>query len=173
MSVPTSQWGSVGTGTPVANPNGALVFQTPPGPNTTTPGSSNGPNLGDYQYLTDGTRVQFLKALGAVALNAACKISTWANGAFTVTPTAAINKLVVAVNDRGLTVLAANYCTWFTVKGLAYPLVAASVAADTIVAASAVSGTLYAATAGTDLQGNMVNTVVVGGAAAASPVFIS
>lgn len=172
MSLPTSNWGNIGSGFPVVSPNGADVYTTPPGPSTSVPGSANGPILGNYTILADGTAVQFLKALGAIALNAACRVSSWPN-AYVVQPTSAINQECIAVNDRGLTVLSANYCTWFTRKGLAYPLTAAAVAAGAIVAPSSVSGTLYAATAGTDLQSNMVNTVVVGGAAAASPVLIS
>jgi hypothetical protein len=98
--------------------------------------------------------------------------------------TSAINQLVIGVNDvsggsatnnntaTSGSVVTNNYCAWVKVKGLAFALTAASVGAGAIVASSGTAGELYAATAGTDLQGNIVNTIVVGGSAAVSPVFI-
>jgi hypothetical protein len=124
--------------------------------------------------LADGTFVQFLVAKGAIAANAACTFATataWQNN-FGVIATAAINTLVIAVNDRALAALVSGNCTWFTERGLAFATTAATVAAGKIVAASSVAGTLYGATAGTDLQGNMANTVLVGASAATSPVYI-
>lgn len=174
MSSPTSMWGNYGNplyATTLQNPT-ADIYPNVPGVTTTTPNSTDGPPLGQNVVLPDGTFTQFLQAVGTLAASAACIISgAWQNN-FVVTPLTAINQLVVGVNDRGGAALAANNCTWFTTRGLAFPLTAATTAAGKIVASSAVSGTLYGATPGTDMQGNMVNTVLVGGSVAASPVYI-
>ncbi len=173
MAFPTSQWGNIGN-TLAATQVGADVYTTIPGPSASTPGSADGPVLGNFQVLADGTFIQFLQATATFNKNLAGKVATataWQNNFVTI-PTAAANDLVICINDRGLTNLSASYCTWFTMRGLAFAQTAASVAAGKIVAASGTAGTLYGATAGTDLQGNMVNTVVVGGSAAVSPVYI-
>lgn len=179
MPFPTTQWGNIGNTLQAfgaSNP-GADVYAAIPGPSATVPGSADGPVLGNFQLLADGTCVQFLQAVASTAKSAALIISVWKN-VFQVTPSTSINQLVIAVNDRSNTVLStlfstANYgCSWFTVKGLAFILTAASVNAQTIVASSSTTGVVYGATAGTDLQSNMVNTVTTTGAAI-SPVFIS
>jgi hypothetical protein len=167
MPFPTTQWGNQGT----LNGIGADVYSTLPGPSASVPGSADGPVLGNFTVLADGSAVQFLQTVATTAANVACQISAWQN-VYQVTPTTAINQLVVAVNDLALQSLTANYFTWFKVRGLAFPLVASATAAKAIVASSATAGTLYAATAGTDLQGDMVNTALVGGSAAASPVYM-
>ena len=170
MTLPTSLWGNFGntlyTGFPTAD-----VYSVLPGPTTTTPGSSDGPHLGDWGVLEDGTEIQFLQTVATTANYAACKASVWKN-AYEVTPTTAVGNICYAVNDRAGQSLTANYYTWFTKRGLAFPLVAASVGAAAVVAPSSTGGTLYAATVGTDGQWNLQNTVAVGGTAASSPVLI-
>lgn len=178
MSVPTSTWGNTGytLGFPTAltQTQQATSWSSFPGPTATVPGSSDGPPLGQAIILPDYTTVQALVAGATTAFSLATKVSTavaWQNN-FTVIPTAAANDLVVAINDRSGISLSANYFTWFTIKGLAFPLTLNATAAGKIVAASGVSGQLYGATAGTDLQGTMVNTVLVGASPAASPVLM-
>jgi hypothetical protein len=173
MAFPTTQWGNIGN-TLASTQVSADVYTAIPGQNATTPGSADGPILGNFQLLADGTFVQFLQALATFNKNLAGKVATataWQNNFVTI-PTAAANDLVICINDRSLANLTNTYCSWFTLRGLTFAQTAASVAAGKIVAASGTAGTLYGATAGTDLQGNMVNTVVVGGSAAVSPVYI-
>jgi hypothetical protein len=171
MPFPTTQWGNIGN--PLdSSATTADVYSTRPGPSATTPGSANGPVLGNLQILADGTFVQFLKTVATTTYNQALSFSDW-ESEFQVTPTST-NDFVVAVNDRaGSTTITANYFSWFTVKGLAFALCEANVPARDVVAAGATAGVLAAAVAATHLQGNIANTVVVGGAQAASPVFIS
>lgn len=175
MALPTTQWGNVGNtlqAFTAQNPS-ADVYLSIPGPNATTPGSSDGPVLGNFQCLADGTFVQFLQATATFNKQLAGKVATataWQSNFVTI-PTAAANDLIVCINDRGGQNLAPLSCTWFTMRGLAFCQVAASVAAGKIVASSGTTGVLYGATAGTDLQGSIVNTVVVGGAQALSPVY--
>jgi hypothetical protein len=175
MSLPTTLWGIIGNPlfpTSSTNPT-ATVYQTAPGPNTTTPSSADGPVLGNFAILLDGTFVQFLQASGSIASNAACRLTLPWQSVFQVQATSAVGQICMAVNDRSQAALSANYCTFFTLRGLAFPLVAASVAAGAIVAPSGTAGTLYAATVGTDGQWTMENTVVVpGGGAALSPVYL-
>lgn len=174
MPWPTTSWG--GQGNPLypttsTNP-AAEVYPSVPGVTTTTPNSADGPAPGNISILADGTFIQFLIAAATIAANVACITSgVWQN-TFKVTPCTAINQLVMAINDRTGVSVTVNQCTWFTTRGLAFPLVAASVAANKIVASSGTAGVLYAATPGTDLQSSMWNTVVVGGAQAASPVYL-
>lgn len=177
MSFPTTQWGNVGntlqafSGT---NPS-ADNYLSIPGPSATVPGSASSPVLGNFVYAADGTFIQFLQVLATFNKNLVGKINTtttfWQNN-FVVIPTAGVNELVMCVNDRSNVNMASASCSWFTLRGLAFAQTAASVATNKIVAASATAGTLYAATAGTDLQGTMTNTVVVGGSAASSPVYM-
>lgn len=172
MSFPTASWG-----------NSYDVYTAIPGPTSTSPGSSDGPTLGNFSILADYSVIQFLQFVGATnPANAAMKISTWTD--YKITPTTAVNNIAVAVNDlaggsatnpNSATSGAAvtqNYCAWAKIKGLAFPLCAASVGAGAAVAPSATAGVLYAVTVGTDIQANIVNTVVVGGAQAVSPVYI-
>lgn len=179
MSFPTSQWGNSGytLGFPTAQTQvqQADAYSVYPGQSATVPSAGAGPLVGNYTLLPDGTQVQFLQATATFNKNLAGKIATatvWQNN-FATIPTAAANDLVICVNDRSALNLTANYYSWFTVKGLAFAQTAASVAAGKIVASSATAGTLYGATAGTDLQGTIVNTVVVGGSAAVSPVLMT
>jgi hypothetical protein len=134
--------------------------------------------LGMTEILFDGSFVQFLQFVATTAANKACTVSGNAT-AYTVTPTSAAEQLVQCVNDRcggglGGTIVsvAANDYAWGTIRGISYPLVAASAAANKFVVSSSTSGTLAVYTAGTDIQGNIYNTVVVGGSAAASPCLI-
>jgi len=169
MSLPTTQWGNTG----VISGTTADIYSTLPGPTSSTPGSADGPVLGNYQILADGSAIQFLKFTATTTQYKACQVGAAWQNAYDVTPTTAANQACIAVNDlAGSTTITANYYTWGKVKGLAFPLVAASVAAGAVVAPSATSGTLYAATAGTDLQSNIVNTIVVGASAASSPCLI-
>jgi hypothetical protein len=170
MPFPTTQWGNVGNPA-AATPTYADVYTTAPGPNATTPNSADGPVLGNFQTLADGTEIQFLQAVGAIAKNASCVLSSWQN-AFVVAQTTAATQLAIAVNDRGNTILAASYCTWFTREGLAFPLVAASTAANAALAPSATAGVLAITVPGTTNQANIVNAVVVGGSQAVSPAII-
>lgn len=178
MSFPTTQWGNVGNTLQAfssTNPS-ADVYTAIPGPSATTPGSASSPVLGNFQILADGTFVQFLQTLATFNKALVGKINTtttfWQNN-FVVIPTAGVNELAMCVNDRSNTNLASASCTWFTLRGLTFAQVAASTATNKILAASATAGTLYAATAGTDLQGStFTNTVVVGGSAAPSPVYM-
>lgn len=173
MSFPTTIWG-----------NSYDIYTAVPGPTSSSPGSSDGPVLGNIGILADGTFIQFLQFVGATnPANAAMKISTsFVN--YKVTPTTATSDLCIAVNDlsggsasnpHSATSGAAvtqNYCAWATVRGLGFPLTIAAVAAGAVVAPSATAGTLDTAVAATHLQGNLVNTVVVGGSNAASPVYL-
>ena len=172
MSLPTSIWG-----------NTYDVYTSVPGPTSTSPGGSNGPVLGNSAILADGSVIQFLQLVGATnPANAALKISVWTT--YKVTPTTATNDLCMAVNDlaggsasnpNSATSGAAvtqNYCAWVKKGGLAFPLVAASVGAEDVLAPSATAGVLETAVAATHFQSNIVNTVVVGGAQAVSPVYI-
>jgi hypothetical protein len=173
MPFPTTQWGNIGN-TLAATQVSCDVYTAIPGPSATTPGSASSPVLGNFQLLADGTFVQFLQATATFNKSLAGKVATataWQNNFVTI-PTAAANDLVICINDRALANLAASSCAWFTERGLAFPLTLNGVAAGKIVAASGVAGQLYGATAGTDLQGNMVNTVLVGGSPAASPVYM-
>lgn len=173
MSFPTTQWGNVGN-TLASTQVSADIYPIVPGPSATVPGSADGPVLGNFQILADGTFIQFLQVTATFNKNLAGKVATataWQNN-FATIPTAAANDMVVCINDRGLANLASANCTWFTMRGLTFAQTAASVAAGRIVASSGTAGTLYGATAGTDLQGDMVNTVVVGGSAAVSPVYM-
>lgn len=173
MSFPTTQWGNVGN-TLASTQISADIYTSIPGPSATVPGSADGPVLGNFQWLPDGTFIQFLQATATFNKNLVGKVATataWQNNFVTI-PTAAANDLVICVNDRGLANLVALSCTWFTMRGLAFAQTLNAVAAGKIVAASGVAGQLYGATAGTDLQGNMVNTVLVGGAPASSPVYM-
>jgi hypothetical protein len=178
MPFPTTSWGNQGAtlGFPTAltSAQQAYVVNGLPGPTASLPGSTDGPQIGGYTLLPDGTYVQFLQAGAGVASGNVCKISTavaWQNN-FTVINTAAANDGAVAVNDRAGIALLTNYCTYFTRQGLAFALTLNAVAAGKIVAASGVAGQLYGATAGTDLQAFGVNTVLVGASPAASPVLI-
>jgi hypothetical protein len=123
--------------------------------------------------LLDGTFVQFLQASAIIAANLACQITNPWQLLYQVKPTAAVGNIMMAVNDRSQASMSANYCTWFTRYGLAFPKTLNGTAAGAIVAPSTVSGQLYTATVGTDGQWNLENTVLVGGSPAASPVFIA
>lgn len=167
MTVPTTAWG-----------NFSDIYTAIPGPTATSPGSSDGPVLGNAFQLSDGTMVQFLQFTGTTTANQACKFgATWATD-YKVLPTTATSSPVIAVNDRsGSTYptgasVTATYCAWGTVKGLCYPLAAATTAANAFVAASGTAGVVETAVAATHFQGNMVNTVIVGGSQAASPCYI-
>lgn len=172
----TTQGGILGDpryATSSTNPT-ADVFPNVTGiPTSTTPASSEGTaQLGNGTWLLDMTFVQFLQAQTIIAQSAACKIFNPWLLKYQVVATAAVGDLVMAVNDRSGQGLVANNCTWFTRSGLAFPLTAATTAAGAIVAASPTAGRLYAATVGTDGQWAMENSVLVGGSAAASPVFM-
>lgn len=175
MALPTSQWGNTGVNlfASIAAGNfSADVYSTAPGPTTTTPGSADGPILGNYQTLADGTFVQFLQASGTIAAYAAVKPTLPWQLAYQVSATGAANDFVIAANDRSFAALSANNCTWFTLRGLAFPLVAASVSTVRVAQTDTTAGTLKAAVAGTNFQSNLYNTVAVGsGGAAASPVY--
>ncbi len=171
MPFPTTQWGNIGNPLNSSAPT-ADVYSTQPGPSASVPGSANGPVLGNTQILADGTFVMFLKTVATTTYNQCLTFDDW-QSAFEVTPTA-VNNFVVAVNDRaGSTTITANYFSWFTTKGLAFALCEANAAAKAVMAAGATAGVLAQAVAATHLQGNIANTVVVGGQQAASPVFIS
>jgi hypothetical protein len=173
MPFPTAQWGNQGT----LGSLGADVYSSLPGPSASTPGSADGPVLGNFSLLADGSAVQFLQAYASTPLNSAMYIQTWQTN-YQVRPTTAANQMVVAVNDLSLVAMTTAYstnfygCTWFKVKGLAFPLVNATVAANIFVASSTEVGTLAAVVVGTDIQANIVNTVLVGASDAASPCFI-
>lgn len=165
MPLPTSTIGNVGN--PLdSNNKGADVYTSVP-----TVGSGEGPALGEHQILADGTFIQFLKAVATTAANLAVMISAW-QSVFQVTPTTATGQGVLGVNDRSLSSLSNGYCTWFTLRGLAFPKVKANVAAQAPVGSSATSGTLDTASAANTGDRVMINTVVVGGADAVSPVYI-
>src|SRR6202034_707083 len=100
------------------------------------------------------------------APNAAVHLSAWQN-AYQVTPTTAALQPVLGCNDQSGISVTANFCGWMKTSGLMFPLVAASVAKEAVVVSSATVGTLAAAVAGTSIEFDLVNTVVVGGAAAA------
>lgn len=176
MAFPTTQIGNIGNtlqAFTAQNPS-ADVYLSLPGPSATVPGSASTPVIGNFSILADGTFVQFLQALATFNKGLVGKVATataWQNNFVTI-PTAAVNDLVICVNDRCNQNLAANSCTWFTLRGLAFAQTLNAVAAGKIVAASGVAGQLYGATAGTDNQGDIVNTVLVGGSAAISPVYM-
>ena len=142
----------------------------------------SGLQLGSTELLFDGSLVQFFQFVATTAANKACTFSG-SGLAYTVTPSTAALQYVVTANDRsGATAaagglggtnvsIAANSYAWGTIRGIGYPLVTASVVAGKFQVSTTTSGTLNTSTAGTDLQGNLYNTVTVGGTAAASPVF--
>lgn len=175
MSSPTTLWG-----------NSYDIYTTVPGPTSTSPNSSDGPVLGNAARLADGSQIQFMQFV--TATTTAANLALILSGTptlYKVTASTAANQLVVAVNDlaggsatnvhsatSGAAVLV-NYCAWVTRKGLAFPLVKANCAADKILISTTTAGALGPAIAGTDIQGNIVNTVVVGGADAVSPAFMA
>ena len=159
MGVPTSQWG-----------NPSDVYSTVPNSSSTTMG--DGPILGNYQiYAADGTVIKFVQYVLATAANKAVHLSTAWQNAYQVTPTTAALQPVLGVNDQSGITISANYCGWMTVSGLMFPLCAASTAKEAVVVSSTTNGTLVAYTPGTDIDSSIVNTVVVGGSAAASPCY--
>ena len=175
MSLPTTLWGNLYD-----------VYTTIPGPTSSNPSASDGPVLGNSAILADGSQVQFMQFVTSTSTAANAALETSGNGnLYKVTATTGTNTLCIAVNDlsggsatnnntaTSGGIVTVNYCAWVKRKGLAFPLVAASVGAAAIVAPSGTAGVLYAATAGTDLQGNIVNTVVVGGSQAVSPCFMA
>lgn len=169
MPFPTTQWGNIGNPLNSSAPT-ADIYSTQPGPSASVPGSANGPVLGNYQILADGTAVQFLKTTATTPINSAMTTNTWTS--FQVTPTTGVNQGVVAANDRtSSTSVTANYYTWFTVRGLAYILCKATLAKNAMASSSATGGTLDGTAVGS-YQGNLVNTILVGGSDAASPVLI-
>lgn len=160
MPFPTSSWGQA---------NWSDQYTALP--------TGSGLQLGSTELLFDGSMVQFFQFVASTTANKACTFSG-SSLAYTVTPTSATLQYAVTCNDRSggglagtITTVAANSYAWGTIKGTGYPLVTASVAAGTFVVTSSTSGLLKATTAGTDLQANLYNTVVVGGSNAASPVF--
>ena len=161
------------------------VYTTIPGPTASVPNSSDGPVLGNWSLLPDGTAVQFVQfvtatstaANAALIANAAALSTNWS---YLVTSASAANQLLVGVNDlsggsasnpHSLTsggVVTVNYCAWITVRGVCFPLVKANAAADAILITTSTLGKLDA---GTD-AGNCVNLVLVGGSDAASPCLL-
>jgi hypothetical protein len=176
MTFPTSNWGNLYD-----------VYSAIPGPTSSIPGSSDGPTLGNFLLLADFSCAQFVQLTTgpSTPANYALQVGlTWQTD-YLMTATTAKNQLVIGVNDlaggfatNNNTATSGadvpyNYCAWVKIKGLAFALTAASVGQGAIVASSGTPGLLYAATAGTDLQGNIVNTVAVGsGSGAVSPVFL-
>jgi hypothetical protein len=171
MSFPTCNWGNLFD-----------VYTTIPGPTASSPNSSDGPVLGNSTILADGSVVQFVQFVTATS-TAANAALIW-NGAptlYKMTASSATNQLLVGVNDlsggsatnnntaTSGGIVTVNYCAFVKRKGMAFPLVKASAAADAILVTTATAGTLDA---GTD-AGNCVNLVVVGGSAAVSPAFMN
>lgn len=171
MSFPTTSWG-----------NSYDIYTTIPGPTSSSPGSSDGPVLGNAQRLADDGMIQFVQFVTATstAANAALIANTaWTN--YKVTASTAASQFLIGVNDlsggsatnlhtatSGGTVLV-NYCAWITRKGLCFPNVKASVAADAILITGTTAGFLAG---GTD-AGQAVNLVVVGGSDAVSSALIA
>lgn len=160
MPFPTSTWGQ---------PNFSDQYTALP--------TGSGLQLGSTEFLFDGTLVQFFQFLASTTANKACTFSG-SSLAYTVTPTTATLQFVLTCNDRSggglagtITTVAANSYAWGTVRGTGYPLVTASVAAGKFQCSTATSGLLNTVTAGTDIQSNLYNTVIVGGSNAASPVY--
>lgn len=171
MSFPTTLWG-----------NTFDIYTAVPGPTASSPSASDGPVLGNAALLADGSLIQFVQfvtATSTLANLAVIASTSFAN--YKVTASSAANQLVVGVNDlaggsasnqhsatSGAAVLV-NYCAWITRKGLCFPVVKANCAADKILISTVTAGALGPAVAGTDIQGTIVNLVVVGGADAVSP----
>jgi hypothetical protein len=160
MPFPTSSYGQ---------PNWSDVYTAIP------PGSGLQP--GSTELLFDGSFVQFLLfSTSGVAGAGMTGIAPWANTYSIATTTTANVIQIWAINDRnggGLgtsnaTVASTSYA-WCTIKGLAFPFTTASTAALKYLVSSGTAGLLAAATAGTSLQANIWNTVVVGGSNAQSP----
>lgn len=158
MALPSSSWGQS---------NWSDVYTAIP--------TGSGLPLGQVEMLYDGSFVQFLQFVASTAANKACTISGSAIN-YQVTPTTAAEQLVLTCNDRsggGLNTsnvtIAANSYGWATIRGIGYPLLTAATAAGKFVVSTSTSGTLSAFTAGTDIQSNIYNTVLVGASAASSP----
>jgi hypothetical protein len=157
VSLPTTQWG---------NPSDVYA---------TVPTQGDGPVLGNWQmYFVDGSTIQFVQntSAGALTLYYALGIggTTWASTYSVLATGTANTQYVVGVNDQSGISVSASYAFWMKTRGLMFPLVAASVAAEKVVCSSATAGTLQAVTAGTSLQFDIVNTQTVGsGGAASSP----
>ncbi len=175
MSFPTTLWGNLYD-----------IYSAVPGPTSSSPGSSDGPVLGNAALLADGSLVQFFQFVTATttAANMALVVSGNAN-LYKVAASGAVTDLVIAVNDlaggsatnnntstSGGAVLV-NYCAWAKRKGLAFPLVKANVAAGVCVSPTATAGTLDTSVAATHMQAMIGNTVVVGGSDAVSPCFMA
>lgn len=174
MSFPTTLWG-----------NTYDVYSTVPGPTASSPGSSDGPVLGNFAILADGTCIQFMQLVTATSTGAyhALKFSG-SPASYLLTDTTAANQQVVAVNDlsggsasnqHSATSGAAvthNYCAWVTVRGLCFPLTLNGTAADAFVCSTGTAGQVATVTVGSDIQGNLSNLVLVGGSPASSPSFL-
>ncbi len=170
MSFPTTSWG-----------NSYDIYTTIPGPTSTSPGSSDGPVLGNSQRLADDGVIQFVQFLTATSTAAnMALIGKGAWSSYAVTASSAASQMLIGVNDlsggsatnqhtatSGGTVLV-NYCAWITRKGLCFPLVKANAAADAILITTSTAGKLDA---GTD-AGQAVNLVVVGGSDAVSSALL-
>jgi hypothetical protein len=117
----------------------------------------------------DGSAIQFVQYVATTASFAAVHLSAWQN-AYQVTPTTATLQPVLGCNDQSLISITANYCGWMKTSGLMFPLCAAATAKEAVVVSSATLGTLTTVTAGTSVEFDLVNTVLVGGVAASSPV---
>lgn len=175
MSFPTTLWGNLYD-----------IYTTVPGPTASSPGSSDGPVLGNAASLADGSVVQFMKFVTATstAANAALIISGNAN-LYQVTASTAANQQVIAVNDvsggsasnnntvSSGGIVTVNYCAWVKRKGIAFPLAKANAGATVMLVSGTTAGILAAAIAGTDIQGNIVNSVVVGGSDAVTYAFMN
>lgn len=132
---------------------------------TTLPQGS-GLQVGDVVQFENSPKFRMLvqydaAAGGNLALNAACKFKP-VTANYIVQATAAITDTMVGCNDlAGVAILPGQFF-WITTKGYCFPLVAAGVAAGTIVAPSAVAGTLAAAAAAGE-QSNISTQFASGG----------
>jgi len=161
MPFPTASWGQA---------NWSDVYTALP--------VGSGLQLGSTELLFDGSIVQFLQFVASTIAGAACTVYGSAIN-YQVTPTTAALQLVLTCNDRsggglgtGQVTIAANSYAWGTIRGIAYPLVATTIAAGKFLVSTTSTGVLSAFTVGTDIQSNIYNTVTVGGANAQSPVQI-
>jgi hypothetical protein len=145
---------------------------------TTAPVEGSGQLPGFKVQLFDNSAVQYLKWTdsGGYVVGAVVAPVTGTSGfptAYNVTNVGTANtQLCYSMNDRSGVALTQNQFAWGSVYGLCNPLCLASVAAGAFLVSSATTGTVRAATAGTSIQGNWYNLVVVGGSNAQTPAVI-